>query len=62
MPIILIGAVGGVMSGGILGMFFGATFLAAGYQVSMPRVEEESNQLSEITDNSKPKSGLGRIE
>jgi len=40
MPIILVGALGGMMSGGILGMFIGATFLAAGYVVFMEWVDE----------------------
>ena len=35
MPVVLIGAIGGMASGGILGMFIGATFLATGYQVFM---------------------------
>ena len=33
MPIILLGALGGMASGGILGMFVGATVLALGYQI-----------------------------
>ncbi|MEP4486599.1 MAG: AI-2E family transporter [Halioglobus sp.] len=33
MPVVLMGALGGMMSGGILGMFIGAVFLTAGYQV-----------------------------
>jgi predicted PurR-regulated permease PerM len=41
MPVVLIGAIGGMMSGGMLGMFIGATFLAAGYQVFMKWVEIE---------------------
>ncbi|RJG51671.1 AI-2E family transporter [Motilimonas pumila] len=39
MPVVLIGALGGMMSGGILGMFIGAAFLSAGYQVFMAWVE-----------------------
>lgn len=35
MPVILLGALGGMASGGILGMFVGATLLALGYQVFM---------------------------
>jgi len=34
MPVILIGALGGMASGGILGMFVGATALALGYELS----------------------------
>ncbi|MCM3904332.1 MAG: AI-2E family transporter [Pyrinomonadaceae bacterium] len=33
MPVILLGALGGMASGGILGMFVGATLLAIGYQI-----------------------------
>jgi predicted PurR-regulated permease PerM len=35
MPVILLGALGGMASGGILGMFVGATVLALGYQIFM---------------------------
>ena len=33
MPVILLGALGGMAAGGILGMFIGATVLALGYQI-----------------------------
>lgn len=33
MPVILLGALGGMASGGILGMFVGATLLALGYEI-----------------------------
>lgn len=39
MPVVLIGALGGMISGGILGMFVGAAFLAAGYKVFVRWVE-----------------------
>ena len=35
MPVILIGALGGMATAGILGMFVGATLLAPGYQIFM---------------------------
>jgi predicted PurR-regulated permease PerM len=35
MPVILLGALGGMASGGILGMFVGATLLALGHQILM---------------------------
>ncbi|WP_117232847.1 AI-2E family transporter [Vibrio maerlii] len=47
MPIVLIGAIGGMMSGGILGMFIGAAFLAAGYQVFMAWVASENDDIVE---------------
>ncbi|MGR5194035.1 AI-2E family transporter [Vibrio rotiferianus] len=52
MPIVLIGAVGGMMSGGILGMFIGAAFLAAGYQVFMKWVDTETQGVAEVIENS----------
>ena len=45
MPVILLGALGGMVSGGIIGMFVGAALLAVGYQVFMDwinNVEKES--------------------
>lgn len=47
MPVVLIGAIGGMMSGGILGMFIGAAFLAAGYQVFMAWVAAESDSATQ---------------
>jgi predicted PurR-regulated permease PerM len=41
MPVILLGALGGMASGGVLGMFVGATVLALGYQIFMKWVEPE---------------------
>jgi predicted PurR-regulated permease PerM len=35
MPVILLGALGGMAAAGILGMFVGATLLALGYQIFM---------------------------
>ena len=35
MPVILLGALGGMATGGVLGMFVGATLLALGYQIFM---------------------------
>jgi predicted PurR-regulated permease PerM len=40
MPVILLGALGGMVSGGILGMFIGATLLALGYQIFMAWVAD----------------------
>jgi predicted PurR-regulated permease PerM len=50
MPVILFGALGGMASGGIVGMFVGATGLALGYQIFMgwvatnPDSEPEASQ------------------
>ncbi|WP_182052386.1 AI-2E family transporter [Vibrio sp. B1FIG11] len=59
MPIVLIGAVGGMMSGGILGMFIGAAFLAAGYQVFMKWVDAETQDVAaELEDTDPPEKEL----
>jgi predicted PurR-regulated permease PerM len=43
MPVILFGALGGMASGGILGMFVGATALALGYEIFMNWVGTHPN-------------------
>lgn len=45
MPMILIGALGGMAAGGILGMFVGATLLALGYQIFMSWVATRPDAL-----------------
>jgi predicted PurR-regulated permease PerM len=45
MPVILLGALGGMVSGGILGMFVGATLLALGYQIFMSWVAMNPDPL-----------------
>jgi predicted PurR-regulated permease PerM len=42
MPIILIGALGGMVSAGIIGLFIGAIVLAVGYKIFMDWVDEPS--------------------
>ena len=39
MPVILLGALGGMFSAGIIGLFVGATLLALGYQIFMDWVD-----------------------
>ena len=48
MPVILIGALGGMAAAGILGMFVGATLLALGYQLFMGWVE--ANRSAEVAN------------
>ncbi len=58
MPVILLGAIGGMITTGILGMFLGATLLALGYQIFMwwvannpdSQPEENDPQTSTKTD------------
>ena len=50
MPVILIGALGGMVSGGIIGLFVGAVVLAVGYQVFMEWVDETEEDAPEASD------------
>jgi predicted PurR-regulated permease PerM len=54
MPVILLGALGGMASAGILGMFVGATLLAVGYQTFMTWVAS-----SDDNDPAAPKNEPG---
>ncbi|MFZ4285853.1 AI-2E family transporter [Variovorax sp. HJSM1_2] len=58
MPIILIGALGGLASAGILGMFIGATLLALGYQTFMWWVANDPYE----TPTEKVAPALGLVE
>jgi predicted PurR-regulated permease PerM len=49
MPVILIGALGGMAAAGILGMFVGATLLALGYQIFMGWVATGPNAAEGAT-------------
>jgi predicted PurR-regulated permease PerM len=44
MPVILLGALGGMVWTGIIGMFVGAVFLALGYQIFMAWVHDEDEE------------------
>ena len=54
MPVILIGALGGMATGGILGMFIGATVLALGYQLFMRWVAENPERQRLVAETSEP--------
>ena len=56
MPVILIGALGGMATSGILGMFIGATLLALGYQIFMRWVADnpERTRQQAAGDSSSP--------
>jgi predicted PurR-regulated permease PerM len=43
MPIILIGALGGMVAGGMIGLFLGAVFLTLGYKIFMEWVEDTAD-------------------
>jgi predicted PurR-regulated permease PerM len=44
MPVVLLGALGGMVSAGIIGLFLGAVLLAVGYQMFMEWVDEGETQ------------------
>lgn len=48
MPIILLGALGGMATSGILGLFLGATLLALGYQIFMGWVAEPADAVPPV--------------
>jgi predicted PurR-regulated permease PerM len=54
MPVILLGALGGMVSGGILGMFIGATLLALGYQIFMAWVADNPDAPAAVTERETP--------
>ncbi len=47
MPIILLGALGGMVTGGIIGLFLGAVVLAVGYQIFMEWVAEGDSAFNQ---------------
>jgi predicted PurR-regulated permease PerM len=53
MPVILLGALGGMATRGILGMFVGATMLALGYQIFMGWVAADPKANSTATQEAK---------
>jgi predicted PurR-regulated permease PerM len=56
MPVILLGALGGMASSGILGMFVGATLLALGYQIFMQWVAANPDRPTEVGRGRDPQS------
>ena len=54
MPVILIGALGGMAAAGILGMFVGATLLALGYQIFMGWVDSNPDGSAAPAESATP--------
>ena len=48
MPVILIGALGGMVSAGIVGLFIGAVVLAVGYQLFMDWVNQPDPDIDSV--------------
>ena len=49
MPVILIGAIGGMVSGGIIGLFIGPVVLAVGYELFWQWVDDGQPEAAETT-------------
>jgi predicted PurR-regulated permease PerM len=58
MPVVLLGALGGMISGGIIGLFLGAVLLALGYQIFMEWVAEGDADKTEVTEGPGPAADL----
>jgi predicted PurR-regulated permease PerM len=58
MPVILIGAMGGMVSAGIIGLFLGAVLLAVGYKIFMVWVNDDeegtSSEPDQVESNTQP--------
>ena len=52
MPIILMGALGGMVSGGIIGLFTGAVLLAVGYQIFMVWINQAETAADSLPTGS----------
>ena len=50
MPVVLIGALGGMVSGGVIGLFIGPVMLAVGYQLFWRWVREQPGQRDTGTE------------
>ncbi len=53
MPVVLLGALGGMITGGLLGLFVGAVFLSLAYVIFMAWVDED-NEDAELPADNKP--------
>jgi predicted PurR-regulated permease PerM len=56
MPVILLGALGGMVSAGIIGLFVGAVLLAVGYQVFMDWVNEAEDETATESGETEPET------
>jgi predicted PurR-regulated permease PerM len=62
MPVILFGALGGMATGGILGMFVGATVLTLGYQIFMHWVDTNPDSIAVATNDIVNRPGTPSLE
>ena len=57
MPVIMLGALGGMATAGILGLFVGSTLLALGYQIFMGWVQDTPPSQPVADEADEPKTG-----
>ena len=50
MPVVLLGALGGMITGGLLGLFVGAVFLSLAYVIFMAWVDDEDIDNKDIAN------------
>jgi len=62
MPVILLGALGGMISGGMIGLFLGAVVLAVGYQIFMEWVNEDDAQPMDEGPAAGPPGKSGEVQ
>jgi predicted PurR-regulated permease PerM len=60
MPVILLGALGGMASGGIIGLFLGSVMLALGYQLFMAWVYKDI-EAAQVDGHLADSSGIANI-
>lgn len=61
MPVILFGALGGMATAGILGMFVGATLLALGYQIFMLWVASNPDSNAAVAENDSEEASVQNL-
>ena len=54
MPVILIGALGGMVTNGIIGLFIGPVLLAVGYQLFWQWVDDQPEATAPAADDQQP--------
>lgn len=62
MPVILLGALGGMVSGGIIGLFVGAVVLAVGFQLFMDWVDDDPATSTSSTPDAVADEGVAGVD
>jgi predicted PurR-regulated permease PerM len=54
MPVVLIGALGGMVTGGVIGLFIGPVVLAVGYQLFWRWVDDQTQPVEAPSEPKQP--------